>query len=244
MINNLDPDNPKKEYTGVWIPKAVMECKELTPTDKIVYGEIACFDRCYGSNKWLAERICKSEVTASRCVSKLVKLGFVRFDGVKGNVRFIKVYQRRQVTSSTTKGVIMNDKAVLSSTTSIDKSIDKRLDNVDTNVSTDESSEVLVASKKNPDIDQAFLMWEEVMGYPLHETKKERFSVNTILRRKEMDLDKLRVMLRLVEASQHDKYKRFSISSFTDLMYKTNELRAWAKEKYAQQQSNATTMEV
>lgn len=244
MINNLDPDNPKKEYTGVWIPKAVMECKELTPTDKIVYGEIACFDRCYGSNKWLAERICKSEVTASRCVSKLVKLGFVRFDGVKGNVRFIKVYQRRQVTSSTTKGVIMNDKAVLSSTTNIDKSIDKRLDNVDTNVSTDESSEVLVASKKNPDIDQAFLMWEEVMGYPLHETKKERFSVNTILRRKEMDLDKLRVMLRLVEASQHDKYKRFSISSFTDLMYKTNELRAWAKEKYAQQQSNATTMEV
>lgn len=244
MINNLDPDNPKKEYTGVWIPKAVMECKELTPTDKIVYGEIACFDRCYGSNKWLAERICKSEVTASRCVSKLVKLGFVRFDGVKGNVRFIKVYQRRQVTSSTTKGVIMNDKAVLSSTTNIDKSIDKRLDNVDTNVSTDESSEVLVTSKKNPDIDQAFLMWEEVMGYPLHETKKERYSVNTILRRKEMDLDKLRVMLRLVEASQHDKYKRFSISSFTDLMYKTNELRAWAKEKYAQNQSNATTMEV
>lgn len=244
MINNLDPDNPKKEYTGVWIPKAVMECKELTPTDKIVYGEIACFDRCYGSNKWLAERICKSEVTASRCVSKLVKLGFVRFDGVKGNVRFIKAFQRRQAASSTTKGVIIDDKAVLSSTTNIDKSIDKRLDNVDTNVSTDESSAELVASKKNPDIDQAFLMWEEVMGYPLHETKKERYSVNTILRRKEMDLDKLRVMLRLVEASQHDKYKRFSISSFTDLMYKTNELRAWAKEKYAQQQSNVTTLEV
>lgn len=244
MANNLDPDNPKKEYTGVWIPKAVMECKELTPTDKIVYGEIACFDRCYGSNKWLAERICKSEVTASRCVSKLVKLGFVRFDGVKGNVRFIKVYQRRQATSSTTKGVIINDKAVLSSTTNIDKSIDKRLDNIDTNVSIDESSEVLIASKKNPDIDQAFLMWEEVMGYPLHETKKERYSVSTILRRKEMDLDKLRVMLRLVEASQHDKYKRFSISSFTDLMYKTNELRAWAKEKYAQNQSSSNVARV
>lgn len=243
MANNLDPDNPKKEYTGVWIPKAVMECKELTPTDKIVYGEIACFERCYGSNKWLAERICKSEVTASRCVSKLVKMGFVRFDGVKGNVRFMKVYQRRQATSSTTKGVIMDDKAALSSTISIDKSIDKRLDNVDTIVSTDDSS-LKVATKKNPDIDQAFLMWEEIMGYPLHETKKERYSVSTILRRKEMDLEKLRVMLKLVEASQHDKYKRFSISSFTDLMYKTNELRAWAKEKYAQQQSNVTTLEV
>lgn len=121
--------------------------------------------------------------------------------------------------------------------------------NLDTKVSKEQSSEILptneiVRSQRSLDIDQAFVIWEEVMGYPLHETKKERFSVNTILRRKEMDLDKLRVMLRLVEASQHDKYKRFSISSFTDLMYKTNELRAWAKEKYAQQQSNATTMEV
>jgi hypothetical protein len=59
-----------------------------------------------------------------------------------------------------------------------------------------------------------------------------------------MDLEKLRVLIRLVEASQHDKYKRFSIASFTDLMYKTNDLIAWAREKQAQNQTNATTMEI
>ena len=53
-----------------------------------------------------------------------------------------------------------------------------------------------------------------------------------------MDLEKLRILIRLVEASQHDKYKRFSISSFTDLMYKTNDLMAWAREKQAQQHTN------
>jgi hypothetical protein len=118
--------------------------------------------------------------------------------------------------------------------------------NVDTKVSTDESSQNLPekVDKRNPDIDEAFAIWEEVMGYPMHQTTKERYSVSTILRRKEMNLDKLRILVRLVEASQHDKYKRFTISCFTDLMYKTNDLMAWAREKQAQNQSNATTMEV
>ena len=239
MGRELDPDNPRKEYTGVWIPKAVMECKELTPTDKIVYGEIACFERCYGSNKWLAERICKSEVTASRCVSKLVKMGFVKFDGMKGNVRFMKVYQRRQATSSTTKGVIINDKAALSSTTSIDKSIDKRLD-IGTKVPIGEkaSNDVVVRSQRSLDIDEAFVIWEEVMGYPLHSSAKERQSINALLSRKEMTLDRLRLMVRLIAESQKDRYKRFSIGSYTDLVYKTNDLMAWAREKQAQQQES------
>lgn len=118
--------------------------------------------------------------------------------------------------------------------------------NIDTKVSKEQSSETipLKVDKRNPDIDEAFAIWEEVMGYPLHETTKERFSINSILRRKEMDLEKLRNLIRLVEASQHDKYKRFSIASFTDLMYKTNELIAWAREKQAQNQTNATTMEI
>lgn len=246
MGRELDPDNPQKEYTGVWIPKEVMECNELSAIDKLVYGEVACFDECYASNEWLAKRIGRSVTTASKCISKLIDLGFVEPCGFNGRFRLVRVVKNRKPCRKLKGRLAENDKAAFKKTANIDKSKDKSIDNVDTKVSTDESSQNLPVKvdKRNPDIDQAFLMWEEVMGYPLHETKKERFSVNTILRRKEMDLDKLRVMLRLVEASQHDKYKRFSISSFTDLMYKTNELRAWAKEKYAQNQSNATMAEV
>jgi hypothetical protein len=94
------------------------------------------------------------------------------------------------------------------------------------------------------DIDQAFLIWEEVMGYPLQAAKKERMSINSILSRKGMDLDKLRLMVRLVAESQSDKYKRFSISSYTDLLYKTNELMAWAREKQAQNQSSSNVARV
>lgn len=246
MAKELDPDNPLKEYTGVWIPKEVMECEELSAIDKLVYGEVACFVECYASNEWLAKRIGRSVTTASKCISKLIELGFVETCGFNGRFRLVRVVKNRKPCRKLKGSLAENDKAAFKKTANIDKSIDKSIDNVDTKVSTDESSQNLPAKvdKRNPIIDQAFAIWEEVMGYPMHQTTKERYSVNTILRRKEMNLDKLRVMIRLVEASQHDKYKRFSISSFTDLMYKTNDLMAWAREKQAQQQSNQTVARI
>jgi len=244
MTRDIDPDNPVKEYTGVWIPKAVMECDDLSPVDKLVYGEIACFEECYASNEWLAKRIGRSASTASRSINTLIELGFVEQCGFNGRFRLVRVSKNCKPTQKCLGRLRKNAEAAYAKMPNIDKSIDKSIDNLDTKVSKEESHvEVVKVDKRNQDINEAFVIWEEVMGYPLHETTKERFSINSILRRKEMNLDKLRILIRLVEASQHDKYKRFSISSFTDLMYKTNELMAWAKEKQAQQQST-TTLEV
>lgn len=231
----IDPDNPKKEYTGVWIPKAVMECDLLSPIDKIVYGEIACFDECYASNEWLAKRINRSVWTASKCVSKLIELGFIEPHGFNGRFRVIRVVKNYKPCKKRQGSHVKNNKADLEKITNIDKSIDKSID-IESKDSIEQSSKELAVKvdKRNPDINEAFVIWEEIMGYPLHQTTKERYSVSNILRRKEMSLDKLRILIRLVEASQHDKYKRFSISSFTDLMYKTNDLMAWAREKQAQ----------
>lgn len=244
MTNDINPDNPIKEYTGVWIPKAVMECEALSPIDKLVYGEIACFEECYASNEWLAKRIGRSASTASRCINNLIELGFVEQCGFNGRFRLVRVSKNAKPKQKCLGRLRKNAEAAYAKTANIDKSIEQSIDNIDSKESIDDSSvEVVRVDKRNPDINEAFTIWEEVMGYPLHETTKERFSINSILRRKEMDLDKLRMLIRLVEASQHDKYKRFSISSFTDLMYKTNDLMAWAKEKQAQQQST-TTLEV
>lgn len=241
MGTELDPDNPKKEYTGVWIPKAVMECDGLSPTDKIVYGEIACFSKCYGSNKWLAARIGRSEVTASRAVNRLIRMGFVELVGTTGNIRFLKA----RASQKRLGRLIKNDKAGLSKMTSIDKRIDKSIDNIESKDSMAvKPAEAPVRSQRSLDIDQAFVIWEEVMGYPLQAGKKERLSINSILSRKGMDLDKLRLMVQLVAESQLDRYKRFSIASYTDLLYKTNDLMAWAREKQAQNHTNATTWEV
>lgn len=117
--------------------------------------------------------------------------------------------------------------------------------NIDTKVSIQQADKnEVVRSQRSLDIDQAFVIWEEVMGYPLQANKTDRRFINVILNKKDMDIEKLRNLVRLVEISQHDKYKRFSITNYTELYYKTNDLMAWAREKQAQRQSNSTTLEV
>lgn len=110
----LDPNNPIKEYTGVWIPREVMECEQLTPVEKIAYGEIASFTKCYASNAWLAKRIGKSESTARNCVSKLKKLGFIEDCGFNGRFRTVRV--------------LKNSQSACEKINTIDKSIDKSID--------------------------------------------------------------------------------------------------------------------
>lgn len=242
------------------IPSSVRYDKKLPANAKLLFGEITALCNkegyCWATNEYFAELYGTSDKTIGRWLKALKTKGVIfcstktfRYeDGTIKKVRYIGL-DKNVLTELDKIELDHTDKNVLNHT---DKNVpynNTNSNNTDMNIESKDSKglgpvEEPVRTQRSLDIDQAFLIWEEVMGYPLHETKKERYSVSTILRRKEMDLDKLRVMLRLVEASQHDKYKRFSISSFTDLMYKTNELRAWAREKYAQQQSNVTTMEV
>ena len=221
----LDPDNPKKEYTGVWIPKSVMECRELSPIDKIVYGEIACFTKCYGSNKWLAERIGRSEVTASRSVNKLVRLGFVENMGTNGNIRLLKAYQKRR------GGLIKNDKAGSSKMISIDKRKDKSIDKMDTKVSI---GEVSPESYGKVEINQLFKTWESTTGLPITSNKtKNRYACNNLINK--YGVEGVEKLIRVVEKAQMDKYAP-RVADFCDLQAKLNQLLLWAKGQAVNQQ--------
>jgi len=221
----LDPDNPKKEYTGVWIPKSVMECRELSPIDKIVYGEIACFTKCYGSNKWLAERIGRSEVTASRSVNKLVRLGFVEHMGTNGNIRLLKAYQKRR------GGLIKNDKAGSSKMISIDKRKDKSIDKMDTKVSI---GEVSPESYGKVEINQLFKTWESTTGLPITSNKtKNRYACNNLINK--YGVEGVEKLIRVVEKAQMDKYAP-RVADFCDLQAKLNQLLLWAKGQAVNQQ--------
>lgn len=221
----LDPDNPRKEYTGVWIPKSVMECRELSPIDKIVYGEIACFTKCYGSNKWLAERIGRSEVTASRSVNKLVRLGFIEHMGTNGNIRLLKAYQKRR------GGLIKNDKAGSSKMISIDKRKDKSIDKMDTLVSI---GEVSPESYGKVEINQLFETWESTTGLPITSNKtKNRYACNNLINK--YGVEGVEKLIRVVEKAQMDKYAP-RVADFCDLQAKLNQLLLWAKGQTVNQQ--------
>ena len=247
------------------IPANVRYDSKLPANAKLLYGEITALCNkegyCWATNDYFAELYCTTEKTISRWIKCLKEKGLIECklktfryeDGTIKKVRYIIMDKNavlvldKIVLDHTDKNVLNHmDKNVQYNNTNSNNTISNILD---TNVSKEQSSEILptdevVRSKRSLDIDQAFVIWEEVMGYPLAANKTDRRYINILLNKKDMDLEKLRNMVRLVAASQCDKYKRFSITNYTELYYKTNDLMAWAREKQAQQQSNQTMTEV
>jgi hypothetical protein len=242
------------------IPSSVRYDKKLPANAKLLFGEITALCNkegyCWATNEYFAELYGASDKTIGRWLKALKTKGVIfcstktfRYeDGTIKKVRYIGL--DKNVLSELDKIELDHtDKNVLNHT---DKNVpynNTNSNNTDMNIESKDSKalgpvEEPVRTQRSLDIDQAFLIWEEVMGYPLQAAKKERMSINSILTRKGMDLDKLRLMVRLVAESQSDRYKRFSISSYTDMLHKTNELMAWAREKQAQNQSSSNVARV
>lgn len=102
-------ENQKKEFTGVWIPREIIEDKSLSATDKIIYVEIASFRVCYMSNKVLGERAGCSEVTASVRVKNLIKKGYVKlikFDGRRRFIKAIKDFEVKSIEIDVLEGIV------------------------------------------------------------------------------------------------------------------------------------------
>lgn len=253
------------------LPAEVRYDKKLLPSAKLLFVEITALCRkdgyCWATNAYFAELFDTKERTIQRWIKLLcdkeycysVVKTFRYEDGTIKKVRYICLSKKaakkldKVSLDHTDKNVHDHHDISMQDHHDTDvayNKINNELDNnLDTKVSKEQSSENLptngiVRSQRSLDIDQAFVIWEEVMGYPLAANKTDRRYINILLNKKDMDLDKLRNMVRLVAASQCDKYKRFSITNYTELYYKTNDLMAWAREKQAQQQSNATTLEV
>lgn len=255
-------------YFGI-LPAEVRYDKSLLPNAKLLYVEITSLCRkqgyCWATNSYFASLLGASERTVTRWIKTLcdkkycysVTKTFRWDDGAVKKVRYIclsakaaddlkaksqeDILGRRHIDISVQNhidtGVLYNK-----NNNELDKSL------MDTKVSIGPKAPVEnsqpVRSQRSLEIDEAFRIWEEVMGYPLQTNKTDRPAVHNMLQRKDMDLDKLRMLILLVKKSQADRYKRFSITDFTSLRYKQNELIAWAHEKAAQQKVDSKVVEV
>ena len=75
---------------GIWIPIEIWQDKSLSWNEKILLMEIDSFTskghECYISNEYIAELLGVSMSWASKCLSHLMEIGYVkmvRFDGRK-----------------------------------------------------------------------------------------------------------------------------------------------------------------
>lgn len=108
--------NDKREFTGVWIPKHIIEDKKLKPVDRLIYAEISCFEVCTMTNKTLADRAGCSEDTASRSIGRLKEKGYIKIIGFNGRVRkmqsfHIKPPQNAEAASAKTPKLPPQNKA-------------------------------------------------------------------------------------------------------------------------------------
>ena len=176
-VENRDPNNPIKGYTGVWIPKEVTECEQLSAIEKWCYGEIRGFgDSCYASNAWFSKRLKISEVSASKTINKLIKLGFVKKLGFNGRFREIRAIENVQPLSVVKGRLKAGFKADLKQTLSREKSIEQSKDNTISNeieplAQNDKNLGKETTTKKeaygNVEINRVFDEWKNIMGAPL-----------------------------------------------------------------------------
>lgn len=222
-MDNIDANNPVKEYTGVWIPAEVMESEELEPLDKIVYGEIASFRECYGSNEWLARRVKRSVRTIIGSVNKLVELGFVERSGFNGRFRVLRcaIFRTADVQNSAqqTCEILHTENKVKNISTKVDSE-------------TSPSEAVENSTKQeygNHEVNALLELWEHETGLTANVAKANRLAAYNLLRRKGFDGAKKVIEMCGRAVKSGDQYAP-RVASFKDLQgqyEKLSKLEAW-----------------
>lgn len=82
-------DYQKREFTGVWMPREVLDNNDLTFFQKVLYCDIASFSDCFMSNAKLAKRYNMSEKSISKNITHLIELGFLIKTGFDGRSRHL-----------------------------------------------------------------------------------------------------------------------------------------------------------
>lgn len=85
--------NSQRGFSGVWIPKQILDSTELTPSEKIIYANIVSFDKCcFETNERLAEKCGVDEKTVRRALTKLQELKFVFIEFINNNKSKRRIY--------------------------------------------------------------------------------------------------------------------------------------------------------
>lgn len=236
-------EETKREFTGVWIPRHIIEDTRLKPAARLIYAEISCFNVCTMSNETLSNRAGCSEATAKRMVSQLKSLGYIQQIGFDGRVRKLTSLKDQPIPPA------QNDQAGSNKMTELevqndpqDNSIENNIDNsnstnvelakpvikpTDTIVEASDGTRVMINGRQNPDIEASFIHWQQIVGYPISSNiTKNRFAASNLV--KKHGLDGIKGLIRGVAKSQQDQYAP-RISDFVELQAKLSQLLAWGR---------------
>jgi hypothetical protein len=90
----MNPEEPKRAFRGVWIPKEIWENPHLTCGERCLLAEIESLDNgegCYASNAFFAKRFNVTEGAIANALSRLRKSGWIIDRKYDGRIRWMSV---------------------------------------------------------------------------------------------------------------------------------------------------------
>lgn len=189
---------PQREFTGIWIPAVIINDPELTPTDLIVYAQIASFNCCTASNKYLAELAHVSERSVQRALRRLEAKGYTRTEVThsKANISQRKIFamgvenytEQMQDGMTNCHGGVTNcrggDDKLSPNNKEDNKDNTLVLDKSNTNEQSSEIQPVEKSEYGNSEINSFIKSFEETLGLPIATKQKlNRYAAKRLLAR-------------------------------------------------------------
>lgn len=203
----------------------VLQSKELSPSEKLVYARICGFKKYFESKEECSDILGISANTIVKAKQKLLRLGFIKEIGNTGRG---KIYQsvyddEPRVVKSTNQSGKKDVIRVAESTTIEERESKERVKSI-TNV----IGETPETYGKH-EINEIFDYWEQQIGYPITSKKQaNRNACNNLIKR--WGQDGVKKLIQGVRMAQNDIYAP-RISDFASLQSKQNDLMAWGKKQ-------------
>lgn len=210
----------------------------------LLYGliEVLSFKEghCYASNQYLAENLDMAKGTLANTLSRIAKRGWVviEFDeqnhrtAIKPNLTIVPL--TKELTPSS-----QNNEHPLNNSVNIYKKKDIKEDNITNKLVIGETPNEKVVYGKE-EINEVLDLWQKYIGYPLKDSKYNRYAVNNFLRAKDKGIEWVKKMLALLKEAQKDKYSGIHIANYVDLQRDYEKLLAWGSAKYQQRQEESS----
>lgn len=239
--SNLNDQNPRREYTGTWIPAEIMEDDNLNAIERITYAEVASFREFYASNEWLANRIGKSERTARRIIAKLVEMGYLEQAGFNGRFRTLRPCRpaRNDQAGQKRPGrVAKNGQADRPEMTTIDNSKEHSIPTSSKEEGSEAPSDDQESKPKeygNADVNALIRLFEAETGIKADPSQLNRRAAYSLIRSRGKDGAERLTKLAGDAIRSADQYAP-RIGSFKDLVgkyEKASKLEAWATKQQA-----------
>jgi hypothetical protein len=93
--DELDPNNPKQQFRGIWIPKEILDLEDLTAKEMMLWAIINSLSNeknsCYASNMYFAKRLKTTEKFIQALLKSLKDKNLIKQVAFDGRKRFLQV---------------------------------------------------------------------------------------------------------------------------------------------------------